>query len=131
MVLPSTIQTTLLRYQSEINEALHRALTQVTTTAVLSRVADLQTYYGQMQYHLGWVNADFSPIENNPGKLLRPTLLLLAYEVAGAWGLATSDAAYLRRALPAAAAVLRTSRRETPSLDSLSNIMLPSPLFAG
>ncbi|HLQ30977.1 MAG TPA: polyprenyl synthetase family protein [Ktedonobacteraceae bacterium] len=105
MVLPSTIQTTLLRYQSEINEALHRALTQVTTTAVLSRVADLQTYYGQMQYHLGWVNADFSPIENNPGKLLRPTLLLLAYEVAGAWGLATADAAYLRRALPAAAAV--------------------------
>jgi geranylgeranyl diphosphate synthase type I len=105
MVLPSTIQTTLLRYQSEINQALHRALTQVTTTAVLSRVADLQTYYGQMQYHLGWVNADFSPIENNAGKLLRPTLLLLAYEVAGAWGLARPDAAYLRRALPAAAAV--------------------------
>ncbi len=105
MVLRSTIQTTLSRYQSEINEALHRAVPKVNATAVDARAADLQTYYGQMQYHLGWVNADFSPIENHPGKLLRPTLLLLAYEVAGAWGLAASDAAYLRRALPAAAAV--------------------------
>ncbi|GAC1311947.1 MAG: polyprenyl synthetase family protein [Ktedonobacteraceae bacterium] len=105
MVLRSTIQTTLSRYQSEINEALHRAVPKVNATAVDSRAADLQTYYGQMQYHLGWVDADFSPIENHPGKLLRPTLLLLAYEVAGAWGLAVSDAKYLRRALPAAAAV--------------------------
>ena len=105
MVLRSTIQTTLSRYQSEINQALHRAVPKVNATAVDARAADLQTYYGQMQYHLGWVNADFSPIENHPGKLLRPTLLLLAYEVAGAWGLAASDAAYLRRALPAAAAV--------------------------
>src|SRR5207302_2017554 len=39
------------------------------------------------------------------GKMLRPTLLLLAYEAAGAWGMTSSDAGYLRRALPAAAAV--------------------------
>jgi geranylgeranyl diphosphate synthase type I len=49
---------------------------------------------------------------SNPGKLLRPTLLLLAYEVAGAWGLADEAAdhsdsreIYLRRSLPAAVAV--------------------------
>jgi geranylgeranyl diphosphate synthase type I len=51
-------------------------------------------------------------MSNNPGKLLRPTLLLLAYEAAGAWGLADDTVTstdtiphYLRRALPAAAAI--------------------------
>jgi geranylgeranyl diphosphate synthase type I len=102
MAFRSTIQAALLRHQIEINETLHRAIMKVNTHA---EAADLQSYYGQIQYHLGWVDADFLPIENNPGKLLRPTLLLLAYEVAGAWGLATSNTEYLRRALPAAAAV--------------------------
>jgi len=44
-------------------------------------------------------------VSSNPGKYLRPTLLLLAYEVAGAWGLNTSSPDYLRRALPAAVSV--------------------------
>ncbi|GAC1365627.1 MAG: polyprenyl synthetase family protein [Ktedonobacteraceae bacterium] len=66
-----------------------------------------------MQYHLGWVDANLQPTKNNPGKLLRPTLLLLAYEAAGAWELTSTmststrsdDATYLQRALPAAVAV--------------------------
>lgn len=61
-----------------------------------------------MRYHLGWVDANFAPTQSNPGKLLRPTLLLLTYEAAGAWGLtteATQNSRYLRRALPAAAAI--------------------------
>jgi geranylgeranyl diphosphate synthase type I len=66
-----------------------------------------------MKYHLGWVDSNFTPTTANPGKLLRPTLLLLAYEASGAWDLAretplnSADQAYtyLRRALPAAAAV--------------------------
>jgi geranylgeranyl diphosphate synthase type I len=63
-----------------------------------------------MRYHLGWVDTNFLPTTSNPGKFLRPTLLLLAYEAAGVWGLAKEPAAdqiapYLRRALPAAAAV--------------------------
>ena len=94
-----------MRHQTEIQEALRQAVMKVATSAVASGATDLQSYYGQIQYHLGWVDANFTPTANNPGKLLRPTLLLLAYEVAGAWGLATSDSGYLRRALPAAAAV--------------------------
>src|SRR3989442_11462502 len=103
MALSPTIQLTLMRHQAEIQEALHRAVRKVA--GIGSGTRDLQPYYGQMQYHLGWVDANFTPTANNPGKLLRPTLLLLAYEVAGAWGLATSGSSYLRRALPAAASI--------------------------
>ncbi|HJT54853.1 MAG TPA: polyprenyl synthetase family protein, partial [Ktedonobacteraceae bacterium] len=78
--------------------------------------AALVSFYGQMQYHLGWVDSHFSPVPINPGKLLRPTLLLLTYEAAGAWhmndnagepdvAIQDAPAGYLRRALPAAAAV--------------------------
>jgi geranylgeranyl diphosphate synthase type I len=73
----------------------------------------LTQYYGQMQYHLGWVDAQQQPTSSNPGKLLRPTLLLLAYEAAGAWGYAETASSteasesteYLRRALPAAVSI--------------------------
>lgn len=101
MVLSTTIQTTLLRHQQRIEVALHQAM-----RAVYDESAHM--FYGQMQYHLGWVDTTFAPTHNNPGKLLRPTLLLLAYEAAGAWGLTGQSATnedYLRRALPAAAAV--------------------------
>jgi len=101
MVLPFTIQNTLSRHQQVINTALH---------AVVERVSGAQgnalaPFYGQMQYHLGWVDTHFAPTKNNPGKLLRPTLLLLAYELVGAWGLtneANPGSSYLERALPAA-----------------------------
>lgn len=83
--------------------------------AALQKVGDLPSaadtsfdFYEYMRYHLGWVDATFAPASSNPGKLLRPTLLLLAYEAAGANGLADSpptDSAYLARALPAAAAL--------------------------
>ena len=65
-------------------------------------------FYAYMRYHLGWVDSAFAPVAGNPGKLLRPTLLLLAYEAAGANGLssdAPADTGYLARALPAAAAL--------------------------
>lgn len=105
MTISSTSQFTLLRHQIEIQKALQRAVMKVQNRAIASGAAGLQDYYGLIQYHLGWVDADFKPAESNPGKLLRPKLLLLAYEAAGAWGLDTSDTHYLRRALPAAAAI--------------------------
>ncbi len=104
MVLSSTIQTTLSRYQQEIHSALRSAI----DARVASYDADDAPFYGQMQYHLGWVDTNLTPATSNPGKLLRPTLVLLAYEAAGAWGLADNAGAashYLERALPAAAAV--------------------------
>jgi len=105
MALPSTIQSTLLRHQQVIYAALRSA---VSEAAAGNYSADLAAYYGQMQYHLGWVDANFRPIASNPGKLLRPTLLLLAYEAAGSWECASTsatDTEYLQRALPAAAAI--------------------------
>jgi len=97
------MQSALLRHQAEIQAELRRAVTQVSSSDTY-----LSPFYGQMQYHMGWVDADFSPTTSNPGKLLRPTLLLLAYEAAGAWSLAPDTADntdYLRRALSAAAAI--------------------------
>ncbi len=105
MSVSSTIQPTLLRHQTTINEALHQAVYTAINTAIASGAPDLASYYGQLQYHLGWVDAHLTPTISNPGKLLRPTLLLLAYEAAGAAGLDTSSTSYLRRALPAAVAV--------------------------
>jgi len=110
-MLSPTIQSTLQRYQNEIEAALRRALSQASETATHRGVADttdLLSFYGQMQYHLGWVDANFLPVTGYPGKLLRPTLLLLAYEGAGAEGETaemTGSSNYLRRALPAAAAI--------------------------
>lgn len=109
MIITRGIQETLQRYQGKILGAMRHALQQGSVNLLPTQAPDLTIFYGQMQYHLGWVDSNFSPVISNPGKLLRPTLLLLAYEAAGAWGLAESDQEgctdYLRRALPAAAAL--------------------------
>ena len=100
MIQPTTIQSTLQWHQQHVDTAL-RASVQKILTIIGSD--ELKTYYGQMQYHLGWVDALLQPTRNNPGKLLRPTLLLLAYEAVGAWGLVnekSADTTYLQRALP-------------------------------
>jgi geranylgeranyl diphosphate synthase type I len=101
MIQPTPIQSTLQRHQQRIDTALRASVQQVLAT---SGTDELKTHYGQMQYHLGWVDASLQPTRNNPGKLLRPTLLLLAYEAAGAWGL-SENTTYLQRALPAAVAI--------------------------
>ncbi len=108
MLSSSNMQSTLQRYQQDIYTALRRAVHKVSDAGMRPELNALQAYYGQMQYHLGWVDKSFCPTQSNLGKLLRPTLLLLCYEAAGAWGLAISAShndSYLRRALPAAAAV--------------------------
>jgi geranylgeranyl diphosphate synthase type I len=106
MALSASIQSTLARHQPAIQEALNRAIQNVKDSSYSGNTPDLTPFYGQIQYHLGWVDEDFMHVTSNPGKLLRPTLLLLSYEAAGAWGLATSgNKNHLRRALPAAAAI--------------------------
>lgn len=108
MTLSTTIQTTLSRHQTEIQSELQQVIRRASELTNPSEDNPLNGYYGQMQYHLGWVNAQLVATPNNPGKLLRPTLLLLAYEAAGAAGLANElepDPDYLNRALPAAAAI--------------------------
>jgi geranylgeranyl diphosphate synthase, type I len=105
MILASSIQSTLQRYQQLIDTALRKAIDQAS---LFSGNAELDAYYGQMRYHLGWVDASLAPVSGNAGKLLRPILLLLAYEAAGAWGQADGDLVatmHLQRALPVAVAV--------------------------
>src|SRR5579885_2084846 len=112
MSLASNIQSTFLRHQQAIDATLRQAMS--AESDILPQQADivLRPFYGQMEYHLGWVDSSFAPTKANPGKLLRPTLLLLAYEAAGAWGLVGEEIAaseqipaYLRRALFASAAI--------------------------
>src|SRR6266511_2135951 len=98
-MIPTTIQSTLQRHQQSIDTALRASIQRILAT---TDIDELKTHYGQMQYHLGWVDASLQPTRNNPGKLLRPTLLLLAYEAAGAWELVneqSEDTTYLQRAL--------------------------------
>ena len=82
MSLTPTIQSTLQRYQTEILASLQNAIKRAHLSSTLHEVSTLAPFYGQMHYHLGWVDTNFSPVSSNPGKLLRPTLLLLAYEAA-------------------------------------------------
>ncbi len=64
--------------------------------------SDLPGFYGQMQYHLGWVDESFQTIAGaNMGKLMRPAITLWAALLAAATaGNSVSQA--LKQALPAA-----------------------------
>src|SRR6266568_1565229 len=107
--MTDTINTVFQRYHQEILQELHQAfLTQNTSLAERVNYDTLLKIYGQMQYHLGWVDQQLRPTDGQPGKLLRPKLLLLSYELAWAQGQTPSInplAPSLRPALPAAAAV--------------------------
>ncbi len=97
------------RYHREILQELHRAfLPQNISLAEGVNYDALLKIYGQMQYHLGWLDQQLRPADGHPGKLLRPKLLLLSYELAWAQGQTPSTnppALPLQPALPAAAAV--------------------------
>ncbi|TMB98261.1 MAG: polyprenyl synthetase family protein, partial [Chloroflexi bacterium] len=75
----------LLRHRPEIESCLRSFLDRPATPEL----------YRMLRYHLGWEDADGQP-SSASGKLLRPSLCLLACEAAGGEP---------RRALPAAAAV--------------------------
>lgn len=101
----------LSRYHEEVLQELHRAL-HIAHTASAAAVNEetLCQLYGQMQYHLGWVDHQFRPAEGNSGKLLRPKLLLLSYELSVAQAQGHVPASHLRAhalrpVLPAAAAI--------------------------
>jgi geranylgeranyl diphosphate synthase type I len=102
-----SVQSVFQRHREPVYEALRSAVDAIEKQASTTH-SELQAYYGQMKYHLGWTDEHFNPTAANTGKYLRPTLLLLAYEAAGAKGEETesdNDDNYLRRALPAAAAI--------------------------
>src|SRR5215470_3940477 len=81
------INAVFRRHHQEILQELHQAfLAQNTSLAEGVNYDTLLKIYGQMQYHLGWVDQQLRPADGHPGKLLRPKLLLLSYELAWAQG---------------------------------------------
>ncbi|MFQ5614345.1 MAG: polyprenyl synthetase family protein [Anaerolineae bacterium] len=77
-----------------IEEEMRQAMTGLRPPGDQS--AEQETFYGMMNYHLGWADENFQPLQVNSGKRLRPLFALLACQSAG------GDP---NRALPAAAAV--------------------------
>jgi len=94
------IAAVLDRYRAPIEAGLRAALAAAATatTPAAATEALRSSLYGQIDYHLGWRDATFKPSQGHRGKLLRPTLTLLAAELAG------GDTA-VTRALPAAVSV--------------------------
>jgi geranylgeranyl diphosphate synthase type I len=109
MVVQSPLKRIFTRYASLLQQALQTEVTHPeTNTPSLSLQNDeLKGFYGQISYHMGWVDQTFAPVQHATGKLLRPTLLLLAYEAVGAQGSGgdSEGTTHLQRALPAACAI--------------------------
>jgi geranylgeranyl diphosphate synthase type I len=103
-----TLDSVLNRYRAPLGEALRRALEDardVTTPTAASQTRQLLgDFYAQIEYHHGWRAPDLQPKAWRPGKLLRPTLLLLACEVAAGRGGREPEMA-VEQAIPAALAV--------------------------
>ena len=71
MSLKNTFEEYLPLIKAELREALALCHPQLTS------------FYGMMQYHLGWVDEDFAPTEGGAGKHLRPILCLLSCRATG------------------------------------------------
>jgi geranylgeranyl diphosphate synthase, type I len=103
------INAALDPYRERLNAALETSVHDMrASTPQTAAVAPLlDAFYGQVEYHFGWRAADLSPIRSQPGKLLRPALLLAACELAavhaGADPQGAADA--VTRAIPAAIGV--------------------------
>jgi len=83
-----SLQSAFERYLPLIEAELRKALA--------SSHPQLTSFYGMMQYHLGWVDEGFVPAQSGTGKRLRPILCLLTCQATGG----DPD-----QALPAAAAI--------------------------
>lgn len=108
MTTHGQLDAVLNRYRGMLGGALHQSLRNARSPAT-APIADqsrrlLDDFYGQIEYHHGWRTPDLQEKVWQPGKLLRPTLLLLATEVAaGQAGRDPQEAAH--QAIPAALAV--------------------------
>lgn len=104
------IEPVLARFRQPIARELRRLVrgaSALTSASTSGGDAPLGDFYARIEYHLGWRHPDLSPAKAHPGKLLRPTLLLLSCELAAAThGRDTTQRnAIIEQALPAAAAV--------------------------
>jgi geranylgeranyl diphosphate synthase type I len=103
------IAEALDRYRERLNAALEASIQAARGATPQTPVVAplLDAFYGQVDYHFGWRDADLQPTRAQPGKLLRPALLLAACELAAAHAGADQDEAdeAVTRAIPAAISV--------------------------
>lgn len=103
------IESALARFRPRISRELRRVMRHAAglTPSSPASAERLSDFYAQIEYHLGWRHPDLSPTKAHPGKLLRPTLLLLACELGAERRGAAQHArdAAVESALPAAACV--------------------------
>jgi len=109
MILQQSIKEIFTHYATLVQNALREQIADAVSFSSKPPVSmrEMETMYGHMRYHLGWVDVQFQPTEYNTGKLLRPTLLLLAYEAANDDILTSGGEGreHFFRALPAAVAL--------------------------
>ncbi len=103
------IAEALDRYRERLNATLEASIQAARASTPQTPVVAplLDAFYGQIEYHFGWRDAKLQPARTQPGKLLRPALLLAACELAAAHTDADQDRAneVVTRAIPAAIAV--------------------------
>jgi geranylgeranyl diphosphate synthase type I len=106
------LDAVLGRYRALLGEALLQAIHDARASTPSAAASDeiLDEFYGQIEYHHGWRAPDLSLTPWHPGKLIRPTLLLLACEVAAGQREQREESdgarqAAIQRAIPAALAV--------------------------
>lgn len=68
--------TQQLTLSEQIKAAMHAALPQPTDP-------NIRSYYDMMEYHLGWRDENLALAASNPGKMIRPTLAVLACSALG------------------------------------------------
>jgi geranylgeranyl diphosphate synthase type I len=62
---------------------LRQAIQDAMRAAFPESESTVARFYAMQQYHLGWRDAELTPAMDNPGKLLRPYLALLACQAVG------------------------------------------------
>jgi geranylgeranyl diphosphate synthase type I len=107
--LSAPVEAILHRHREAIVAALRHAVADAwrQLRPFPTDEALLDEFAGLIEYHLGWRHPDLRPARTRGGKLLRPTLVLLAAELAS--GRSGADAAgrqqVVKHALPVAVSV--------------------------
>jgi geranylgeranyl diphosphate synthase type I len=93
------------RLSMDLRASVLAARASIPATGAVEPLLD--AFYGQVEYHFGWRAADGGPTRSQPGKMLRPALLLAACELAAVHAGADQDGAAtaVTRAMPAAVSV--------------------------
>jgi geranylgeranyl diphosphate synthase type I len=109
LVQMADVEAVLARYRTLLSNGLRDAVEDAHASAPSDPAVAtlLDTFQGQMEYHLGWRHPDLSRARRHPGKLLRPALVLLACELAaGREGADMAErTALVKRTVPAAVCV--------------------------